>query len=70
MMKINIVSLGQSAELNDDPRDFGVVIAFGAKQVSDTCRQAARERNVGPYTISDRSLSSTRFDLKYHVISI
>ena len=35
------------------------------KQGSDTCRQALRERNVGPYTIRDRSLSSTRFNMLY-----
>ena len=31
-------------------------------QVTDTCRQAGRERNVGPQTIQDRSLSSTQLD--------
>ena len=31
----------------DVPRDFGPVIAF-VSQGSDTCRQAGRERNVGP----------------------
>ena len=31
-------------------------------QVSDTCRQAGRERNVGPRTIRDRTLSSTQLD--------
>ena len=31
---------------DDVPRDFGPVVAF-----SDTCREAVRERNVGPQTI-------------------
>ena len=33
---------------NDAPRDFGPEVAFGVSQGSDTCRQAGRERNVGP----------------------
>ena len=37
----------QSVVPNDVPRDFGPVIAF-VSQGSDTCRQAGRERNVGP----------------------
>ena len=31
-------------------------------QISDTCREAGRERNVGPWTIRDRTLSSTQLD--------
>ena len=39
-------------------------------QSSDTCRQAGRERGVGLETMCDKSLSSTRFNLLWHVISI
>ena len=38
-------------------------------QDSDTCRQAVRERSVGPQTIRDRSLSSTRFVTSYQSLS-
>ena len=37
-------------------------------QVSDTCRQAGREKNVGPCTIHDRSLSPTQ--LYYYLVAI
>ena len=39
-------------------------------QVSDTCRQAVRERNVGPQTMCDRSLSSTQLNSEVAAISL
>ena len=39
-------------------------------QVSDTCRQVGRERNIGPQTIRDRVVSSTQLDLQLLVIPI
>ena len=38
----------QSVVPNDAPRDFGPQVAFWVSQVSDTCHQAVRERNIGP----------------------
>ena len=40
----------QSVIRNDVPQDFGPVITF-VSQVSDTCRQVMRERNVGPWSL-------------------